>query len=447
MDVMSKSEISILHLIADEVDKILRSKNSPSPVTLGGLTRLLERSLPQLTMGKTIKVEWDVSKPMEPYIMAMYPDPEELHKKSKVLFDELVNVSDLEGKPSKSSYNEGNDYLSAWCEIQHWQLFIDVRLVDPASAISVTTGDQFSAILAHEIGHVMNGDPIQLLRTYRENLYQQSRLERMMLSRNFFVRKIALPIFVNTLQFRMIIDRPDSVAEEVAADGYIPDEFRGAMIDYVTNRLLKTTAGSRLVITREEYKAQHRTAIKYHRSTVIMLTKRRDILKRRLNAQYNNPSMNPYLKNLLKFCATGVTGFNPEDAKEDLVAESNLTIAFNKEFQRVTETVSPILEAAKVTDRDITMLELDIADIKNSDDKLWCIQTIYDYIDIIEKDQAKKEKDAAKKGVVLPKELKKDPRLEKLWKLRNQVMNMKVSKSGVGPQYGVYIQYPKGYEG
>ena len=445
MKVMSKSEVMILRIIADEVDKILRSVNSITVPNLS-LTKTLERYLPQLTMGKTIKVEWDTTNPMQPYVMAMYPDPEELHKKSKELFDVLVDADGIKDKPSKTdAYKRSGDYLERWCEIQHWQLFIDIRLIDKTSAISVTSGDQFSAILAHEIGHVMNGDPMQLLQTYRENLYQQSNLERMLLSNNFFVRKIALPVFVNTLQFRVILNKPDSVAEEMAADGYIPEEFRGAMIDYVTNRLLMTTGGSKLVITREEYKAEHRTAVKYHRSTIILLTKRRDVLKRRMDSQYNNPTMNPYLKNLIKFCAAGVSGFKPGEEKENLVEESRLAMDCERSIQRIMEDTNVLLEGARVTERDLTMLELDIDEIKNSDDKLWCIQTIYDYIEIIEKEQAKKEREAAKKGVTLPKEISKDPRLDRLWKMRNKVTTMKVSDNG--PVYGVFVQYPKGYEG
>lgn len=444
MNVMSKSEVTILRIIADEVDKILRSKNSITIPNLS-LTKTLERYLPELTMGKDIEVIWDTTRPMEPYIMAMYPDPEELHKKSKELFDILVDADGIKGKPSRQdAYKRSMGYTDKWMEIQHWQLYIDIRLIDRESAISVASGDQFSAILAHEIGHVMNGDPAQLLQTYRENLYQQSKLERMLLSNNFFVRKIALPVFVNTLQFRVVLNKADSAAEELAADGYIPEEFRGAMVDYVTNRLLKTTAGSRVVITREEYKAEHRMAIKYHRSTIILLTKRRDILKRRLDAQYNSPAINPYLKNLVKFCAAGVTGFKPEDGTENLLEESTFATSALESVHR-TEVDMSMMEGTKVTDRDLTMLELDIDDIKNSDDKLWCIQTIYDYIEAIEKEQEKKNRLASKKGVALPKELTKDPRLDRLWKMRNKVTAMKVSDTG--PVYGVFVQYPKGYEG
>lgn len=444
MNVMSQSEIAILRLIADEVDKVLRSSNKPSLAVLGGLTKVLERNLPKLTLGRTIKVEWDDTRPMEPYIMAMYPDPEELNKKSAELFDMLVNAEALVKPNAKEPFVEYNKYVEKWCEIQHWQLFIDMRLVDTGSPLSVTTGDQFVAVLAHEIGHVMNGDPAELLRTYRENLYQQSKLERMLLSKNFFVRKVALPLFVNTLQFRIVTSKPGAVAEEMAADSYVPEEFRGALVSYITDRLLKTTAGTKLIITKEEYKAQHKTGFKYHRSTIELLIKRRDILKRRMDAQYNHPSMNPYLKTLMRFCSKGVIGYNPESDKEDALEEARLAILAEREYTRVLEMASSVLESTKgPSERDITMLELEIADIANADDRLWCIQTIYDYIEDIERIQKKNRESAAKKGITLPDT--KDPRLVRLWDLRNKVMAMKVEDNR--PKYGVLIQYPKGYEG
>ena len=79
-------------------------------------------------MGKDIEVIWDTTHPVEPYIMAMYPDQEELHKKSKELFDLLVDADGVKTKtPSKSiPYDK---YTEKWCEIQHWQLYIDIRLI------------------------------------------------------------------------------------------------------------------------------------------------------------------------------------------------------------------------------------------------------------------------------------------------------------------------------
>lgn len=444
MNVMSQTEIAILRLIADEVDKVLRSPNKPSLAILGGLTKVMERNLPKLTLGRNIKVEWDDTKPMEPYIMAMYPDPEELNKKSTELFGMLVDADGIVSTKTKASNEVYHKYVEKWCEIQNWQLFIDIRLVDTGSALSVTTGDQFAAVLAHEIGHVMNGDPIELIKTYRENLYQQSKLERMLLSKNFFVRKVALPLFVNTLQFRIVTSKPDAVAEEMAADSYVPEEFRGALVSYITDRLLKTTAGTRLIITKEEYKAQHKTGFRYHRSTIELLIKRRDVLKRRMDAQYNHPSMNPYLKNLMRFCSKGVIGFKPDNKEEDALEEARLAVLAEKEYDRVMEMASLVLEGAKgPSERDITMLELEIGDITNADDRLWCIQTIYDYIEDIERIQKKNRESAAKKGVVLPDT--KDPRLARLWELRNKVMAMNVEDNR--PKYGVVIQYPKGYEG
>lgn len=447
MDIMSKTEIDILHLISSEVDKIIRS-NSDQSLIRNPLTNLLTRTLPQLTVGRTVKVEWDDSRTSEPYIMAMYPDPDELNKKSQRLFEILADTDNIEGnKKEKSIYTSENEYLAVWTEIKNWQLFIDSRLIDKNSSISVTYGDQFSAILAHEIGHVMNEDPISLLRKYRENLYQQSQMERLLLSKNIFVRKVALPIFVNTLQFRIIVNRPDNFIEEVRADNYIPDDFKGAMEDYVANRLLRTVAGSRLIITKEDYNSQLATGIKYHRGTLELLRKRRDILKRRLNSQYNAPGMNTYLKNLMKFCASGVVGYKP-DTDENIMNEATLVKSFNRSYQSILEEYTPILEVRKITERDLVMLELDIQDIKTTDDKMWCIQTIYDYIEYVERENNKRYKKLIKDNDPILKNAPTDPRLERLWKMRSEVMNIKLDNNDFeNDRYGVYIKYPKGYEG
>ena len=82
-------------------------------------------------------------------------------------------------------------------------------------------------------------------------------------------------------------------------------------------------------------------------------------------------------------------------------------------------------------------------EVKKTEDKIYLIHTIYDFIEAIQKEneaRLKKTKDAKIKEFI-----KNDTRLTRLNKCREIVLNK--DTTDVGDQYGVFVRYPKGYEG
>ena len=94
------------------------------------------------------------------------------------------------------------------------------------------------------------------------------------------------------------------------------------------------------------------------------------------------------------------------------------------------------------------MLEVEAESIETTDDKLWIIQTIYDYLEAISEQQAKRYK---KMGNGKPSKadidqmMANDARVDRLNKLRAKVMATKVHD--MEDHYGVFVRYPRGYEG
>jgi hypothetical protein len=95
----------------------------------------------------------------------------------------------------------------------------------------------------------------------------------------------------------------------------------------------------------------------------------------------------------------------------------------------------------KVNNSDIDILSIEVNKIENNDDKIYVLDLLYDKLDIINAaldyiDQGKTDKVSQSKQTLLSMK-------DRLEKLRQQILNMTIKDK----QYGVFIKYPKGYEG
>ena len=88
------------------------------------------------------------------FIMCVYPDPDELEKAAT---------------PLMKSINEGkfDQFITVWSKgIKKWCIEIDSRLITKGNPICVDNGDQFVAILSHELGHIIDTHPTHLIYNY-----------------------------------------------------------------------------------------------------------------------------------------------------------------------------------------------------------------------------------------------------------------------------------------
>ena len=102
------------------------------------------------------------------------------------------------------------------------------------------------------------------------------------------------------------------------------------------------------------------------------------------------------------------------------------------------------MESINVSERNIVLLSVDIDNMKTPEDKAFIINTIYDYLDALEYQKAKrvkKFKDVDK----IPADSTIDMKIKQLRELEKKVMSTPVSRNG--DSYGVFIKYPEGYEG
>ena len=428
---VSDYEMKMLAIIRDEVDAFLKSRNFGKVPERSNIIKTISYILPKITPGMTFDVRINNSS-RDPFILAIYPDINELDKKS----EELVQILD-----DPKSNNE--DYVKAWSEIKHWILEIDVRILIEGSPIRVRTGSEFVALLMHEIGHVMVGDPTALIYRYKKKKAMMSKFDKMVASKSRFVRKMLLPLFINTLSFRIVNKGENSLHKEISADGYVPDEYRGSLLSYVDDCILKDPTARCVISTDADYEHDQELSIRFSKESVSMMRDRMDILKKQLAAQFNGCTGSEYHKDMVKFISKSIAAYDPSTDKSNVIVENSLHEKYESEILECAEASEAVLESTKVTDRDLAILEVQCEEVKTTEDKIYLIHTIYDFIEAITKEnnaKLKKTKDPSVREFI-----KNDTRLTRLDNCRKAVMSK--DTDDVGDQYGVFVKYPKGYEG
>ena len=118
-----------------------------------------------------------------------------------------------------------------------------------------------------------------------------------------------------------------------------------------------------------------------------------------------------------------------------------MTNAYNREYAIQESLANRIItESAKVTTRELDILDVQVDNIQTPEDKMYYIHKVYDYIEAIDSEYVKKNKDAKVRPDII-----KDTRLDKLNAIRAKILSTKVSDGG--DRYGLYVKYPAGYEG
>ena len=432
MSTFSTSELAQLKIIEDEVNYFLSSKQN-NPELASSLNNVLARVIPNTLMpSKKVTITWNRNA-RTPFVMSITPDISELYAKS----DELTKI--LTNPRSNNA-----EFVKKWAEIREWHIEIDTRTLTKGNRLCVTDGRQFVALLCHEIGHVMTENPIRLITNYKLKSLQFSMLEKMMLSNSRIIRAIMLPMFTHTLEFFIVVrDRHDQKACEMAADAYVPDEYKGALVSYMNENLLTSPEGSRMVVDAKSFDREQEVGIELSRDSIEMLRDRRDMLDRQIQTQYNHPNNSNFQRKLMSFIGKNLTGLDPAtDRYTTSTSKSLLENAYTREYEQQRKSAAlATMEAMKVTSRELDVLQVQIDDIKTPEDKMYFIHKVYDCIDAIKEEETKQLKASKGKYVNLPK----DDRLDRLNEMRKSILAKNVDN--LGDKYGIYVKYPAGYEG
>jgi len=356
--------------------------------------------------------------------MSIYPNKNQIEK----IIDAIVN--------KKSSTDV---VIDLWQKTDEWVLEIDSILLydknlnaNPAEIV---------AVLLHEIGHVVysNSIPQRVNRILRYKMMHANLALKKLISWPK-AQKIIQLVFVDACSSKNF--RYTNLKTERVADQFVEKMGYGENLNNFIDKLV-ATQGNRLVNRTEEQVDQDVTAtVNWTFVNIAELEFRRSNLRTTLQTELlKNPSR--FVRDIVYDIRSTFFGKGEsENPYTDAVREQYLTNEFNV---IVKEGLLSIFDkngkVKKITQADIDILSVEVGRIENEDDKIYVLDLIYDKLSAINA-----ALDLIKNGQKEKVPVSKDT-LES-FKAQLERMRIMALETPIKPkQYGVFIKYPKGYEG
>jgi hypothetical protein len=345
------------------------------------------------------------------------------------MIDHIVN------KKSKAEVLE-----EIWAQNKDWHLEIDSILLNDTTLN--TNPAEMVAILLHEIGHIVfsNTVPVRVNKVLRYELLHLS----------FNLKKLVAWRKAQKLLDLVIVEACSSknfhfmskLQKEVDADKFVVKQGYGDNLEQFVGKLL-AAQGNRIVNrTEKELENDIRSIVNWTVINISELQYRKSKLRTTLQTEIlQNPSK--YVRGLVYDIKSTFFGGTDEDSYREILKEQYLIEEYNnvvKEgffdmFDKKTGKLK------RLSQSDIDIIEVEMERIENQDDKLYVLDLIYNKLDTI---NAGLDLIQLKKNDKVP--MSKDTLTRwktELDKMRKEVLNLQIPTR----DYGIVINYPKGYEG
>lgn len=134
------------------------------------------------------------------------------------------------------------------------------------------------------------------------------------------------------------------------------------------------------------------------------------------------------------------------ETMKDLEDEKRLSI-YKKRYEKVKEEAEFSIfdkygRCKKITQEEIDILRIEVSKIESADDKIYLLEKLYDKLDIVNKSLDMLEDKDLRSKVKQPKDF--------LLKMKSQLEDIRqliFSTKAIPKRYGLFIEYPAGYEG
>lgn len=369
------------------------------------------------------------------------------------------------------------EFTQKWEKIEKWCIELDSILFEDLGFD--VTGEELTALLLHEIGHVILSDevPKSTLKVVKYNL-----MKRELMFRNIFKEGIVNAMIMSFPIIEACSNKSfskKSLNKELDADEFVRKCGYGAELYSFIDKLIVNGQNSMVNKTIKEKEQDIAVITNWSFDNINSLVTRKRKLYRSLKLEMiRNPSS--YVKNIAaklnellfheskksflnttetqhiisggiddavlmdqRKCYEGmdVSELTIDDIKMDPVIETVAANAIIKGAKSVSRFFDKHNRIKPCKIRDLDVLEVEIANIRNADDKMFILECLHDELD----------------RVLYALELLEDGRNEKVGqskqtlityynkvnKLINECKDTPIPKE----QYGLFIKYPKGYEG
>lgn len=403
-------------LFLEECIKNIKNKENVNS-NLQNISRILSRNF-DITFDIRI-VENDTNKF---FGMTIYPQVSELD----TIVTALVNGS-----------SSSETMVKLWQKNKLWVLDIDSLLLYDKTLNA--NPQEITAVLLHEIGHIVysNSVPQRIHRVYR--------YERMNLSigiKNLIRSQKISKIFslsvieaCATKSFKFINPNKERVA-----DSYVVKLGYGENLNNFINKLISTQGNSLINRSEKDKDLDVRAVVNWGLDNISELEFRKTKLKKSLELElYKNPSdyVRGVVTNINKsFFGSEDSAYMKAVTEQCLLQETDRIVK-----EGLLSIFDKLGKVKKINQSDIDILQVEIEKIENSDDKIYVLDLIYDKLELV---NASLDLIAVNKADKVPQSKNTLMGMKtQLEKMRTQVLSKHVEEK----VYGVFIKYPKGYEG
>jgi hypothetical protein len=342
-------------------------------------------------------------------------------------------VNEMIGK----SREEG--LVEMWQKNKDWVLEIDSILLHDENLNA--NPSEIVAVLLHEIGHIVysNTVPQRLFKVVKRKIVTSTFKIRKLLAWKRVQRILDLVIVdaCSTKNFHYVNEHTERIADRFALKmGY------GESLDQFIDKLLRSQGNGMINRPDGELDSELKSMTNWALDNVGELEFRKTRLRNALQVQmFDTPSQ--YIRFIVKRIKSDFFGKNEaNDTYKDIVTENYLITGYNnvvsEGFRELFDPKTRKLKRLSQSDMDI--LYIQIGRIANEDDKIYVLDIIYDYLDLVNVGLDMIQS-GGKDRVPVSKETLTSYKTQ-LEKFRKDVLSTQVPPK----KYGLFIQYPKGYE-
>lgn len=360
--------------------------------------------------------------------MSVYPTEATCEK----LIDSLVNA--------KSTMDE---IEAVWKANNDWDIEIDSLLFNRFGIQA--NSKELTAILLHEIGHTVceRTIPNRLFKVIRYQIAKTDRKTKELCKDNKF-RIVFLPTILSTCAYKMF--SYDGIEEEMNADKLVVDFGYGASLRDFLEKLIKFNGNRLMDRNEDDAEKDLKIMTKWSIENIGELRYRMDKLNSELSSQIKKSESN-YVRRLLTNMKNKLFPNVDKSKYEAAVTEACLIKDINNANRRAEEAIvleffnkkTKKLNKIQMSDIDYLVIKLD--DIENQDDKIYLLDLIYYQMEMI--DTALNLIKNGERNRVQNSEQELLDMQKQLREMRLKVIKTKIPEKN----FGLFIKYPKGYEG
>lgn len=354
--------------------------------------------------------------------MSIYP--------TKNIIDSMVN-SIINEKSSESIIVE------LWQKNKEWFLEIDSILLYDKNLNANPT--EITAVLLHEIGHIVasNEIPMRINRIIRFKFTEMDyKLRR--LCQNTKLQQLFNLVIVDACgdkNYHYVNLKSERIADKFVEKIGYSDELN----NFIT-KLISTSGNS--LVNKGDYDVENniRIMVNWSLENISELEFRRNKLKQTLRTEIlKNPSF--FVKSIIDNIRLTFFGQDNNQVLESMEEMTLLNIKKKILTESVVTWFNDIGKIKKVSQSDIDIIGMEVDKITNTDDKIYCLDLIYEKLELIDTALSYLANNQADR-VVQSKQTLITMKTQ-LEKMRERILALQIKEK----QYGVFIKYPKGYEG